>query len=562
MKALILAAGYGTRLRPYTDHTPKALFPILSRPLLDLSIRRLIGAGCRDIIVNTHHLAERIEEFLAQQTYSVPVATRYEPELLDTGGAIRNLADFWTDEPFMVVNSDIVTDIDLADVYRFHLDHPHPVTLVLHDDPAFNTVKLDDRGVVEGFIDADDRLTASARRLTFTGIQVLDSDILRLIPDTGPSGIKDAYRQLMADGGKIEAYCTDPPRNSHWKDIGTPNQYRQTVYDAMAPVAFGYAFPEYAGDRIESIPLSGDGSDRSWYRLRSAVGSLIMADHGIRKAAGVLEADAFVSIGNHLRKRGIHVPGILLHDTFSGLVFLEDLGDVNLQAVVRGSDDPNKIRSVYNQVIRRLVRMSIDGYAKFDPAWAYQTPRYDEELIVERECGYFVKAFLNGYLGWDVPLGPLSDEFHRLADGALSGACTGFMHRDFQSRNIMVRSGNVYFIDFQGGRTGPIQYDLASLLIDPYVALPHDLQTDLLTECIGALSRRMEIDHDAFRRAYAFCALARNLQILGAYGYLSRVKGKAQFEQYIPAALKSLKRAIDELDPGTFPKLIDIADRL
>ena len=95
MKALILAAGLGTRLRPYTDHTPKPLFSIQGRPLLDIMIFKLIAAGCKAVIINTHHRHAQIESFIAQQTYPIPIQTRYEPDILGTGGAIKNVADFW-----------------------------------------------------------------------------------------------------------------------------------------------------------------------------------------------------------------------------------------------------------------------------------------------------------------------------------------------------------------------------------------------------------------------------------------------------------------------------------
>ena len=144
MKALILAAGLGTRLQPYTAITPKCLFPIDGRPLLDTIIRNLQTAGCREVIVNTHHLAQKIETFIAAQDYEIPVFTRHESRILGTGGAIKNVADFWDKQPFMVINSDIFTDIDLREVYSFHMRHGHPATLVLTDYEEFNNVPVDD----------------------------------------------------------------------------------------------------------------------------------------------------------------------------------------------------------------------------------------------------------------------------------------------------------------------------------------------------------------------------------------------------------------------------------
>ncbi len=148
MKALILAAGFGTRLLPFTENTPKPLFTVAGRPLLDIIICNLQYAGCKAVIINTHHLYQKIDSFLDPQKYSIPVITRHEPEILGTGGAIKNVADFWDDKPFMVINSDIVTDIDLKKIYDFHLNHHHPVTLVLHDDPEFNTVSINNKSII------------------------------------------------------------------------------------------------------------------------------------------------------------------------------------------------------------------------------------------------------------------------------------------------------------------------------------------------------------------------------------------------------------------------------
>jgi len=117
-----------------------------------------------------------------------------------------------------------------------------------------------------------------------------------------------------------------------------------------------------------------------------------------------------------------------------------------------------------------------------------------------------------------------------------------FLYRDFQSRNMMIWSGGVGLIDFQAGRLGPPQYDLASLLIDPYVNIPEKIQVELLDFYLQEISARIPINEQSFRENYEIMAFQRNLQILGAYAFLSRTKGKTYFEQYIPPALSSLKK--------------------
>jgi NDP-sugar pyrophosphorylase family protein len=239
MKALILAAGLGTRLRPYTDHTPKPLFPIDGVPLLDRLIFQLRDAGCSAIAVNTHHLHEKMEAHIASSAYGIPVCTRHEPEIMGTGGAIRNLSDFWEEDPFLVVNADILTDIDFKGVFEFHCRNRAPATLVLVDAPPLNSVTVDADGFVSRFLSPPELATAPPETYTFTGIQVLDPRVLSLIPEKVFYSSIDAYRQLITEKTPPRAY-RDATRQ--WQDLGTPDRYKAAVRNEMASAAFQDAF--------------------------------------------------------------------------------------------------------------------------------------------------------------------------------------------------------------------------------------------------------------------------------------------------------------------------------
>jgi aminoglycoside/choline kinase family phosphotransferase len=126
----------------------------------------------------------------------------------------------------------------------------------------------------------------------------------------------------------------------------------------------------------------------------------------------------------------------------------------------------------------------------------------------------------------------------------------------------MVKEDRFYFIDFQGGRIGPLQYDLASLLIDPYVGLPFEDQMEMADFCFETLNKEMPVDRKQFLKGYEYCALTRNLQILGAFGFLSRVKGKKWFEQYIPGAIRSLNAYLKTLESHELPGIKSIAQTL
>lgn len=549
MKALLLAAGLGTRLRPYTLTTPKPLFTLAGRTLLEIHIRNLADAGCEAVGINTHHLPGAIEAFIGTQHFEIPVFLRHEPVILGTGGAIQHWADFWDDRPFLVINADIHTSIDLRQVYEFHLRRRPAATLVLVDDPEFNTVRVDADGRVLAF-DASNPC-APAAALTFTGIQVLEPVVLDFLPEHGFAHSIDAFRAMIAAGLTVQAYVPD---HGDWADLGTPTRYRQAAAAASAQAAWRRAFPGVAPGRLRQEPMEGDGSDRRWSRWRGAGGTMVLADHGPRITPAVAEVDAFIAIGGHLKARQIPVPTIYFADPFAGLVFLEDLGGTSLQQAVHAQSERKPILAAYRSVIDALVGMAVDGAEGFDPAWAFQTPTYSRAVILERECLYFRNAFLIGYAGMEVDE-DFSDEFGRIADGALEGTEPGFMHRDLQSRNIMLKDGRWYFIDFQAGRIGPPQYDLAALLIDPYVGLAPMEQDELLDYAMRRLASRRMLDPAAFRRSFAHCALSRNLQILGAFGFLTSVKGKTQFAPFVPAALRSLTARLNGFDPPGFPKL-------
>jgi aminoglycoside/choline kinase family phosphotransferase len=299
--------------------------------------------------------------------------------------------------------------------------------------------------------------------------------------------------------------------------------------------------------------LAGDGSDRRFYRLAGAP-PLILLYHPLPPGPGVNENDSYFSLGRHLRTQGVPVPEIYAYSREEGWLLLEDLGDLSLEAVVQSASGEEDIRGWYNQALAVLVRMQLQGREGFDPAWCFDTPVLDRSFLWERECTYFVQAFLQGYLGLEVDPADLAPDFDRLLKGALPQEAAYFLHRDFQSRNLFIKDGFLRVIDFQGGRLGPLGYDVAALLIDPYVALSPPWQEELLDYYLNLLREWLPVAPPDFREQYYHLALCRNLQILGAFGFLTRVKGKDYFAGYIPQALTRLKRRLQER-PGEFPRL-------
>ncbi len=198
--------------------------------------------------------------------------------------------------------------------------------------------------------------------------------------------------------------------------------------------------------------------------------------------------------------------------------------------------------------------MQFAGRESFDPGWCWDTPRYDRELMLTRDSGYFLREFCIRYLDNNRLASDLDEEFKALAGRAAREPADFFLHRDFQSRNLMLQNETIRVIDFQGGRLGPLGYDLAALLIDPYTGLNHHLQDELLSYYIKQVEP-LGIKGKKFADGYFFLALQRNLQVLGAFAYLLKVKGKPFFRQYIRPALVSLQERLANPAAADYPCL-------
>ncbi len=228
MKAMILAAGLGTRLLPYTLQRPKPLFPILNKPLLHLSINRVKQAGGVEIVVNAHHLRLQIKKTLQNET---GVILQEEGKILGTGGGLRLALAHFGQDPVLVVNGDIYHSIDYREVYRSHCEAGSDVSLVLHDYPRFNDVALDEKLRITGFNRSGDRNGRRERVLAFTGIHVINPEVLHIIPQDTTYCIIDCYRELLKQGGFIRAHLAT---NHFWTDMGTPADYLKLHADLLA----------------------------------------------------------------------------------------------------------------------------------------------------------------------------------------------------------------------------------------------------------------------------------------------------------------------------------------
>ncbi len=307
-------------------------------------------------------------------------------------------------------------------------------------------------------------------------------------------------------------------------------------------------------------PLAGDGSDRRFFRLLGSPTAVLLS-HPYAPGDAVNENDSYYLIGRHLKARGVPVPEIHTYCREEGWMLLEDLGDISLETAARRQPGGEHLKHWYCRGLKVLVHQQVEGAKGFDPTWCFDTPEVNRSFLWDRECGYFVRAFLQGYQGLQIEMAELAPDFDRLLDRALSPEPVYFLHRDFQSRNLFIKDGEIRVIDFQGGRLGPLGYDVAALLIDPYVDLDPAWQEELLEYYLDLLAARLPLDRPAFKERFRHLALCRNLQILGAFGFLTRVKGKAQFARHIPAALRGLRRRLTAAS-GEFPRLAEVVAKL
>lgn len=229
MKAMILAAGMGVRLRPLTTVYPKVLVPVVNKPVIDRIVEFLKIHGVREVIVNAHHHYQKIIDYQKEgNPFGMRMEIRVEEEILGTGGGVKNTRDFWDKDPFIVINGDILTDIDLREVYESHLKRNNLITMVLHDFPIYNKVKVDSEMNIVS-IGPGTNLKGT---LAFTGIYVIDPEVLDFIPENKRYSIIECYGKLIDLKKPIRGYLATGHR---WIDIGTIADYLRSNFNFLPP---------------------------------------------------------------------------------------------------------------------------------------------------------------------------------------------------------------------------------------------------------------------------------------------------------------------------------------
>ena len=236
MKAMVLAAGQGTRLRPLTDTQPKALVPVAGRAMIEYCLLLLRHYGIRDIVINLHHHGEQIENRLADGSQlGLQISYSIEPELLDTGGGLLKAKPFLQNDTFIVINTDVLIDLHLDQLLEFHHKQQAAATLVLRPDTdadQYGSMDIDERGRICRFLDTTIPVQSPGprRKLMFTGVQVLEPKVFDYM-DTEMvthkfSTTRRTYPRMLAAGQPLYGFCFD----GFWQDLGTAERIRQAEH--------------------------------------------------------------------------------------------------------------------------------------------------------------------------------------------------------------------------------------------------------------------------------------------------------------------------------------------
>ena len=304
-------------------------------------------------------------------------------------------------------------------------------------------------------------------------------------------------------------------------------------------------------------PLQGElgGSGRKIIRFSNEKHRAIGILYGVRE-----ENEAFLAFSKHFRRHGLPVPEIYAEDLSHGAYLEEDLGDTTLFEFLSnnrtGENIFPQVIEAYRKVVAVLPRFQVEASRDLNYEVCYPNPSFDRQSIAW-DLNYFKYYFLR-LAGIPFNELALEDDFSRLTEFLLSAPRDYFLYRDFQSRNIMLRNGDPFFVDYQGGRRGALQYDIASLLYDAKADLPPDLRQQLLDHYLDRLSSFVPLDREAFLRHYYAYVYIRIMQALGAYGFRGFFERRAHFLQSVPYALKNLRWLLHHVRlPVPLPALMD-----
>ena len=516
-KAVVLAAGHGTRLRPFTCATPKPLMPVWGEPMLARVVKLLRERGVDDIVVNAHHLNEQVRAWVdayrreAQAAGDkVRIKVSYEPEILGNGGVLNPLREWIGNECFYLVSSDIVLENvpDLEKTFaKCASSSVLGCCLVIERGPR--TIEAEPES---GFVTCWKSIDPGADgTYTYIGFAILKPAVLDYVEPEGFSSIVTAYEKAMTVGKFMRIVTAD---DLLWEDAGTIQRYidlnRDGDDNAFADI------PQLKATGAKDFKfLSARGSDRVFFGCDKGIA--ILYDDGNRDENGKYPGHA-----RWLKAHGVPVPEVLVDLPAMKTMVLSDAGEERKMSL----ED-------YVKVTEALAKFNALGS---EPELPDLLPPFDMETW-EWEHGLFAKYCLGANYRMETPK-EVAAELGNVAS-LLEREPKALVHRDFQSTNVLWKGDELTFIDFQGMRLGPAAYDLASLVYDPYVTFAEG-ERRALVSLYAKASGRPEIV-----KILPYAAVQRLAQCLGAYGRLASV-GQPQFKKHVVPALANLQDAAEK----------------
>ncbi|MCB9034523.1 MAG: phosphotransferase [Chitinophagales bacterium] len=316
-------------------------------------------------------------------------------------------------------------------------------------------------------------------------------------------------------------------------------------------------FKQHFNEDIASIhPIAQNGSNRQNFKITSQNHTVIGTYN-----ENIAENESFIYLSNHFYEKNLAVPKVLIISDDRKAYLQSYLGDLALFDIVQQDGFTKNTIALYQKTIQFLANIQIDGAENLDFTRCYPVPSFNKQAILW-DLDYFKYYFLKLL---DIPFNEqlLQKEFNILADFLSKENHQYFMYRDFQSRNIIVNNNEVFGIDFQGGRKGSLQYDIAALLWQAKAKIPHNLKVSLFNDYVAMVQNKINIDKTAFTQQYYGFVLIRLLQVLGAYGLRGLIEKKQHFIDSIPFALENIKWFLDNRPLQLeLPHLFDTLDYL
>jgi NDP-sugar pyrophosphorylase family protein/aminoglycoside/choline kinase family phosphotransferase len=599
----IPAAGLGTRLRPLTLLAPKPLLPIAGIPLIQRIIEQAVSQLEIDKIgVNTHYMPETVHDWLDGFHLKESFELFHEEDILGTGGALKNATSLLSKKTFIVANGDVLSDMNWQKLLDAHRSSNNLLTLAVQDREHERRVG----------VDADLKLKLIDKECATEGIDhwfgyacaaVYEPEFLDYLPD-GESHVVPYWVEAAQKTGRVGVY--DIGSQTYWLDMGTPQSFVQVSLDilmgekrflkkplsipwdcklkesviieedvkigagvslknaillpgteisnesSLENVICGPGFeclvdwPVEVSSKTKTHRKIGQGgSDRVYTRLENEV--------VLYYSAFEENIDRQIELTKAFLQNGVQVPEVLNHNPLKRTLSLQDLGDTTFQ---QWSEVEHDCDEMLGKILAQLEKFQLTD-DKLCPSIHDKVFNYD---VLRWESSYFLERFVKRVCEIDDDFTELEEEFHRLAK-EVDALPKKIMHRDFQSENIMIKDEQPYFIDFQGAHWGTPFFDLVSLLRDPYTSYSQDIEARHRDQYLLMLGQTFDMPAEECWRAYTLCGMQRHMQALGAYGFLTHIRGKENFMKHYGAAFNLLFDEVKEYE-GEFPKLMDLLQRL